>query len=54
LAPTPLPAITAQTDASVAFMKDDAALFSANADKALGRACIADVKQAYAEKKGKK
>ena len=50
LQPVPLPKIKPTDDARVAFMKDDAALITANGRIDAGRNCIADVRQSYSEK----
>jgi hypothetical protein len=44
----PLPAVTPSDDARVAFLKDDAALITANGRIAAGRACVRDERQRYA------
>lgn len=51
LAPVPLPVVTAATDARVAFIRDEAALITANGRLRTGRACVADVRQRYGGKK---
>jgi hypothetical protein len=43
----PLPDIAATDDARTAFIKDDAALITANGTIVAGRTCIADVRKAY-------
>lgn len=48
LAPVPLPALKATDDARAAFMKDDAALLTANGRINTGRNCIVDVRTRYA------
>lgn len=53
LDPTPLPPVAETDDARVAFLKDEAALFSANADKAAANKCVAGVQQRYAGPKPK-
>jgi hypothetical protein len=55
LTQTQLPAVTATTDARVAFMKDDAALLSDKAHIAAFLACDGDLRAGYAAKpKGSK
>ena len=44
----PPPAVTAKTAAGLAFLKDDAALLTANGRLASGRACVADTRMRYA------
>jgi len=51
LAPVKRPAVTATTDARVAFVKDDAALSIARGEIKNGRRCVADVRQRYAAQK---
>ena len=46
----PLPPVKASDDARAAFLKDDAALITANARLAAGRACLLDLRQRYAGK----
>jgi hypothetical protein len=48
LVPVPLPAVTADDDARAAFLKDDAALMTANRRIRTGRGCVADLRKAYA------
>lgn len=43
----PLPPVRLKDDARVAFMKDEAALITANGRIGAGRSCIADVRQKY-------
>lgn len=43
----PLPAIKPTDDARLAFIKDDAALITANGRIDKGRACVADTRQRY-------
>lgn len=47
----PLPEVSANDDARVAFMRDDAALITANARISAGRNCVADVRTSYAGSK---
>jgi hypothetical protein len=49
----PLPAVSAKTDAGLAFLKDDAALMTANGRIASGRACVADTRMRYGGKETK-
>jgi len=48
LTPVKLPIITKATDARIAFVKDDAALLTANGRITAGRNCIANVRTHYA------
>jgi hypothetical protein len=43
----PLPAVTAKTKAGVAFLKDDAALITADGRIDAGRGCVHDMRQQY-------
>jgi len=42
-----LPAVTAKTKAGVAFLKDDAALITADGRIDAGRGCVHDMRQQY-------
>lgn len=53
LTPVPLPHVSADDDARVAFMRDEAALIAANSRISVGRACIKDVRERYAGAGGK-
>lgn len=53
LAPIALPAVTASSDARIAFERDDAALMVARDEIDAGRSCVADVRQRYAKEGGK-
>lgn len=46
----PLPIVRPTDDARLAFMKDEAALLSANQRIDAGRNCVADVRQSYGKK----
>lgn len=46
-----LPPVTAKTDARIAFARDDVALIKAAGEIDIGRACIGNVKAAYAAPK---
>lgn len=50
LVPPALPAITAQTDARVAFVRDEAALLTAIDELATGGACVKRVRESYSGK----
>jgi hypothetical protein len=47
LAPVALPAVTAASDARLAFERDDAALLTAHDEIEAGRSCVVDVKRRY-------
>jgi hypothetical protein len=47
LANVPLPAIAPTDDARVAFLKDDAALITANGRITAGRECVVDLRRRY-------
>jgi hypothetical protein len=49
LADVALPPVTAATDARAAFVADDAKLIEARGEIAIGRTCITDVQQSYAQ-----
>lgn len=50
LQPVPLPDVQPTDDARVAFMKDDAALITANGRIDAGRNCVSAVRKSYQEK----
>jgi hypothetical protein len=50
LAPVAPPAVTAQTDARTAFLRDDGALINANNRINAARNCIATVRKKFAQK----
>lgn len=49
LQPVPLPEVRPTDDARVAFMRDDAALITANGRIDAGRNCVAAVRKSYEE-----